>query len=446
MLMTTKVLTGVFCGLALVTQLSAQEVSIGRSETPKSKADAAAIKEALDELRPQKAIAVQPAKPASSEAKPAAAKPATTAQVTPPKKPVTAPESKPAPNKPAAPAQVAVQKPAPPAHGPSIEIGSERVNLSSPSETKLPKADASRTVQAPVVTKPSVPESAPATPARKPATPAVASSAPAKVPATKPAPAVPNKPPTALAVGTAPARLNHEPEKMPDAPANFSGATAFTRLAGGFDFPIGKPDAQGYYKARGFQSHGHLGEDWDGTGGGDTDMGDPIFCIADGVVVFARDCHQGWGNVIIVRHAYREGGSVRNIDSFYAHCQKILVKKGQSVSRGQQIAAIGNAHGLYDAHLHFEIRKNLAIGMSRDKFAKDQSNYCDPTQFIAAHRHLQNSAGNWRIAMNTFTYDEKIKWDKLRNYAHARTGGGSGQSAKNLKKALAAQNVSARSN
>lgn len=35
---------------------------------------------------------------------------------------------------------------------------------------------------------------------------------------------------------------------------------------------------------------------------------DPIYSIGDGVVVFARDCHMGWGNVVIVRHAYREFG------------------------------------------------------------------------------------------------------------------------------------------
>ena len=91
-----------------------------------------------------------------------------------------------------------------------------------------------------------------------------------------------------------------------------------------------------------------------------------MYSIGDGIVVFARDCHQGWGNVIIVRHAYRENGSARTVDSLYGHLNKILVHRGQTVKRGQQIAEIGNAHGLYDAHLHFEVRKNIAIGMSRD--------------------------------------------------------------------------------
>ena len=237
-------------------------------------------------------------------------------------------------------------------------------------------------------------------------------------------------------------RPSREPEP-PAQPISFSGQTAFVRLADGFDLPVGKPDGHGYYKARGMRPHGHLGEDWDGVGGGDTDLGDPVYCIGDGVVVFARDCHQGWGNVIIVRHAYRDGFGVRNVDSLYGHLDKILVHRGQAVRRGQHIAAIGNAHGLYDAHLHLEVRKNISIGMSRDKFAQDMSNYYDPSDFIMSHRHIQSSGASTRVAMNTFTYDARIPWDKLRNYSHAHTGGGSSESAYALKKALASQSSSA---
>jgi murein DD-endopeptidase MepM/ murein hydrolase activator NlpD len=236
-------------------------------------------------------------------------------------------------------------------------------------------------------------------------------------------------------------RRAREPEPQFAQQAGLRSEMAFIKLADGFDFPVGKPDAQGYYKARGFHPKGHLGEDWDGVGGGDTDLGDPIYCIGDGVVVFARDCHMGWGNVVIVRHAYREAGLTRNIDSLYAHLQRILVRRGQAVKRGQQIATLGNAHGLYDAHLHFEIRKNIEIGMSRAKFAQDFSNYFDPSRFILSHRHLQGGGRSYRIALNTFTYDARIRWDKLGNYSHARTGGGSTQSAAALKKALAAQNA-----
>jgi murein DD-endopeptidase MepM/ murein hydrolase activator NlpD len=216
--------------------------------------------------------------------------------------------------------------------------------------------------------------------------------------------------------------------------------TAFTKLADGFDFPVGRPDAVGYYKARGFRSHGHLGEDWDGIGGGDTDLGDPIYCIGEGIVVFARDCHMGWGNVVIVRHSYRENGQVKNIDSLYGHLDQILVRRGQLVGRGQKIATMGNAHGLYDAHLHLEIRKNIEIGMSRAAFAQDSSNYYDPSQFINAHRHLQGGGASYKVAMNTFVRDSRINWDAAKRNQRSRYRGSTRESAKNLKKAVAAKN------
>jgi len=204
------------------------------------------------------------------------------------------------------------------------------------------------------------------------------------------------------------------PEVMPTGSSPLD--TGFTKIADGFDFPVGKPEAEGYYKARGFRPNGHLGEDWDGIRGGDTDLGDPIYSIGDGIVVFARDVHLGWGNVIIVRHAYREGGNVKYIDALYGHLNTMLVGRGQRIARGQQIATMGTAHGRYDAHLHFEIRKNLEIGMSRSKFSKDFSNYYDPTQFVAAHRHLSGGGANYKVAMNTFTQDWMFHFDSNRNF------------------------------
>ena len=210
--------------------------------------------------------------------------------------------------------------------------------------------------------------------------------------------------------------------------------TGFTKIADGFDFPVGKPEAEGYYKARGFRSGGHVGEDWDGVRGGDTDLRDPIYCAGDGIVVFARDVHLGWGNVIIVRHAYRENGTVRYVDSLYGHLNTMLVGRGQRVSRGQQIATMGTAHGQYDAHLHFEIRKNLEIGMSRSKFGKDFSNYYDPTQFINSHRHLAGGGANYKVAMNTFTHDWTYRFDKNRDFGPRKRS--TGESSAALRRAV----------
>ena len=173
-------------------------------------------------------------------------------------------------------------------------------------------------------------------------------------------------------------------------------------LANGFDLPVGPPDGAGYYVFRGYFPNGHLGEDWNGNAGGDTDLGDPVYCTADGVVVFSEDYFRGWGNVVIVRHAYRgDDGRVALVDSLYGHLDKRAVRKYQLVKRGQQLGTIGTAHGKYAAHLHFEMRKNVQIGMARSSFARDYSNYFSPRVFISARRKLAAGA-SVNVPVDTF--------------------------------------------
>lgn len=178
------------------------------------------------------------------------------------------------------------------------------------------------------------------------------------------------------------------------------------KLADGFDYPVGKPNGEGYYKARGLRltSPVHFGEDWNGKGGGDTDLNDPIYSCADGVVTFAADVRGGWGRVVLIRHAYRDPatGQVKFIDSQYGHLRSILVKKGDMVKRGQKIGTMGNNRGMYAAHLHFEMRHNLKIGMQRESVARNFENWADPTSFIKKYRRLKNE---WRpVVAPTGTY------------------------------------------
>lgn len=177
--------------------------------------------------------------------------------------------------------------------------------------------------------------------------------------------------------------------------------TAPARLADGFQNPVGL-DGRDYYRARGMQPNGHLGDDWNGTAGGDSDLGAPVTATAHGLVVFARDFRLGWGNVVIVRHAYLEGAQVAYVDSLYGHLDSILVREGQQVVRGQKVGTIGNNHGMYNAHLHFELRKNLRIGMARGAFPRDFTNYWDPAQFIALHARLAGGGRLAAVPINTF--------------------------------------------
>ena len=178
--------------------------------------------------------------------------------------------------------------------------------------------------------------------------------------------------------------------------------TVRTRLADGFDQPVGKPDGVGYYTSRGFRPRYHMGEDWNGLEGGNKDLGKPVYATANGIVVLARDMRMGWGNLIIIRHIFLEDRQMRTADSAYAHLHRILVREGQQVVRGQQIGSIGTNRGMYTAHLHFEVRKNLFIGYNQSGFGKDYSNYYMPSAFIAQRRKLSGSGRSALVAINTF--------------------------------------------
>ncbi|MFZ4598070.1 MAG: M23 family metallopeptidase [Terrimicrobiaceae bacterium] len=183
---------------------------------------------------------------------------------------------------------------------------------------------------------------------------------------------------------------------------------ARTRVADGFDQPVGKPDAEGYYMSRGFLSY-HPGEDWNGLAGGNSDLGAPVYNIGHGIVTFARDARMGWGNVVLIRHLFVENGKLQTVDSMYAHLNKILVREGQQVSKGQQVGTIGTNRGMYVAHLHFEVRKNLRIGINRSSFPRDLVNYFRPSAFIASRRKLSGGGRSAPVEVNTYTLGESLR-------------------------------------
>jgi murein DD-endopeptidase MepM/ murein hydrolase activator NlpD len=115
--------------------------------------------------------------------------------------------------------------------------------------------------------------------------------------------------------------------------------------ADGFDFPFGDANGKGPYvdKATGQRHNGwynatrfaeqyslgiHPGEDWNGVGGGDTDLGQEIYAVANGRVAFAQNCGRLWGNVLMIDHTYYENHEKRKIRSVYAHLQEIKVQAG----------------------------------------------------------------------------------------------------------------------
>ena len=78
--------------------------------------------------------------------------------------------------------------------------------------------------------------------------------------------------------------------------------------------------------------------------------GDKVKAADAGVVVYAGDDLKGYGNLLLIRHS---GGWV----TAYAHNDRLLVKRGDSVKKGAVIAWAGITGGVSEPQLHFEIRK-----------------------------------------------------------------------------------------
>jgi hypothetical protein len=146
----------------------------------------------------------------------------------------------------------------------------------------------------------------------------------------------------------------------------------------------------------------HLGEDWNGNGGGDTDIGLPVYATANGVVTYVGDPKEtnnigGWGNldVVIIEHVLPTAEHGWGVASLYGHLQNVSVHQGQNVDKGQKIGEIGDFTpdpGKQDqsAHLHFELRSDETIGVGIGYSATPKpSGYLDPTKFITEHSASQ---------------------------------------------------------
>jgi murein DD-endopeptidase MepM/ murein hydrolase activator NlpD len=83
--------------------------------------------------------------------------------------------------------------------------------------------------------------------------------------------------------------------------------------------------------------------------------GTPVRTVAEGTITFAG-WQNGYGNVIVVNHG-------KERETVYAHLSRIDVKKGQRVSQGDSIGAVGSTGWSTGPHLHFEFKVD---GVHRD--------------------------------------------------------------------------------
>ena len=116
--------------------------------------------------------------------------------------------------------------------------------------------------------------------------------------------------------------------------------------------PKGTPVTEGWISSRyGYRTDPftgkrqfHRGIDFAGR------KGTPIYAAAGGIVISAKK-HLQYGNLVEIDH--RNGYVTR-----YAHTSEMLVKAGDVVKKGQQIAKMGSTGRSTGTHLHFEVIKN----------------------------------------------------------------------------------------
>jgi murein DD-endopeptidase MepM/ murein hydrolase activator NlpD len=184
-----------------------------------------------------------------------------------------------------------------------------------------------------------------AAPAAQPA--AVAAAQPVAAPATRTA-AVAGTPPQSARLASATTKVEDAPTA--EAPVKASEATGALPT---FRWPVrGKVITSYGAKTNGKSNDGINLAVPEGT---------PVKAAEDGVVAYSGNELKGYGNLVLVRHS---NGYV----TAYAHASELLVKRGDSIKRGQIIAKSGQSGEVGSPQLHFEIRKG--------------SSPVDPLQFL----------------------------------------------------------------
>ena len=109
-----------------------------------------------------------------------------------------------------------------------------------------------------------------------------------------------------------------------------------------FSWPVSSRTLSGYDYA---PSANHYGIDIEGQ------IGDPVFTVDNGVVVYAGWNDWGYGNMVVVDHG-------QGWQSLYAHMSTVDVVCGQEVYRGDAVGTVGETGMALGPHLHFELRND----------------------------------------------------------------------------------------
>ncbi len=170
----------------------------------------------------------------------------------------------------------------------------------------------------------------------------------------------------------------------------------------------------------------HRGEDINGRGGGDTDLGVTVQSMFPGQVLFAEAPESSsWGGIVLIRTEdwlkkqieQKLNISLNVLDIQYAHLQHITVEKGMFINAGEHIGSIGKGgYNSYLAHLHLEARRedlSAAAPQGGDEAALELvKRYCIDPKLLLANLPLSDfseliPSGRKRIFGRGYWKDQK---------------------------------------
>ena len=140
-------------------------------------------------------------------------------------------------------------------------------------------------------------------------------------------------------------------------------------------------NAQPYWSDNKQRGGHHTGDDLNGIGGMNTDLGDPVYAIANGLVVYRGEPSPGWGKTLILAHRVPDG---KILLSMYAHLDSNFSPYGDLIHLGESVGTVGTANLNYPAHLHLEIRDSTGVHIGHG-YTSSSGECIDPTKVIESY-------------------------------------------------------------
>ncbi len=168
-------------------------------------------------------------------------------------------------------------------------------------------------------------------------------------------------------------------------------------------------NAQAFWDLNKRRGGNHTGDDINGIGGMNTDLGDPIFATCSGLVIYRGEPSPGWGKILILAHKDQHGAIY---NTMYSHLDASYSAYSHVIPQGQEIGTAGTANGNYPAHLHLELRYSTGVFIGNGYRAHPGE--CLPAEQNEAYRQASSTSHAYKaplaiILEDTFEAKPQLK-------------------------------------